>query len=359
MISTSAKPAATNRNSASAKLAATNRTSAEPTTDFNPNGKTLPDVQVGLSPTKRYTDIVPAAQHPLANGRDVLFVAAQPKTRKANDFGSVPSERGGQIAAVWERAWPIVACDDALAMDVSAVVLVIHVKAWCYDLLNSTQLRLAAHVYDPVDSSLGASRVCALFDAVLAQNQEHARALVYKCGARRSFVLGMQTHEVAGCAPRPDESMQAIYGRLPIVPIKGSSCPYPARDPLYVAVPGSVGTQTKPNPTAGNLTVVLAQWATKWCDQQGHSVHILLEYELFDEERRRQAACEGKYLARYNPFAEEPFSAKGFKQVCDFLHCKDVALTIAYKGAPQGSTVRKPAERFLNPMSVGTPTIGD
>eukprot|EP00966_Prymnesium_polylepis_P295510 6824179-Prymnesium_polylepis.1 len=202
---------------------------------------------------------------------------------------------------------------------------------------------------------------CSAFDAVLAQNEEHAQALAQGCGAKRTFMLGMQTHEVAGCAPRPAESIGEIYSFLPIVPQQGGSCPDSASRPLYVSVPGSVGWPTKPSTTAGNLTAVLSLWAKRWCDQRGHSVQILLEFDLPSKLSARQApgVCVGKYLARYNPRAEEPESGHAFEALCDSLHCRDVALTIAYKGAAQSATICKPAERFLNSMSVGTPTIGD
>ena len=211
---------------------------------------------------------------------DVLFVApVWPDRGRGINFNSVGKHRAAQIATMWDRAWPAMACSEVAGVDVAAAVLVIHVAnyadKWCMDVLELPQLRFAAHVLDSVDWTNIPKNIVRLFDGIIAMNSAHEQ-LLQREGAKNTFVLGYQTMRSTGCAPLPDASLEATRARLPIVPSVSGTCPGASQPPLPILVMGTLADFSVKLTTRNEYIVNgLRVWERSWCDKAGRSLRPL------------------------------------------------------------------------------------
>ena len=313
---------------------------------------------------------------------DVVFVAG-PVDKK------IVYHRGEQLHAMWTQRATFAHCSKFLDManaTTSArptIKLFVHIapasELACRKLPDAWPD--ATHVFDPIDFLQGADAVIKgknlqgvytwmpKFDAVIAMNAWHARFLK-TVGARRTVIIPYHTIASAGCRALPRAAAQTAVERLPLVPRDKGTCTPQSKDGHDHLKPGIRVLMPGVNPPTVEWRRRVGDWALQWCDQQGHPVRVLWEYELDGRWVPQCSHWDDSYElldGAHNNFAPSLYSINArrfFEYGCDVLHCMNnsIALAIAYREGLASLTYEheavKPAERLINPLSVGIPAVG-
>ena len=278
---------------------------------------------------------------------DVIFV-----TRHVN-WGTAIT-RGVQIGQAWSpRTWRLVACDTDAAVahlrrafsvksddalrNATAGTLFIHIKYACRQALDVASR--AAHAYDPLDSNAG-PLLRALGDrgyqAIIAHNRAHFQLLGRHA---RAPVVVIPHHALPHCAARP-----------------AMRDPHAARRVLVLGL----------DPPNAALSAALRAWEASRRGQ----VDLVFER---DERLRELRAADSRAGPQELRVSSDPNGAAWASSLCSLMRSADMAVAwdqisnssylrecerVLKPQPPNACFAGKPAERLLNPLAVGVPTIG-